>query len=62
MKTLFKYLLMGVLAAIYLPLLTACDEEGLVDPYDINYIYIYPQSKTDNFLSYIREMEHLWLE
>ena len=52
MKTLFKYLLMGVLAAIYLPLLTACDEEGLVDPYDINYIYIYPPSKTDNFLSY----------
>lgn len=52
MKTLFKYLFMSISAALCLPVVTACDDEEAVDPYDINYVYIYSPTASDNTLEY----------
>lgn len=52
MKTLFKYLLMYMPLAVSLLFITACSDDESVDPYDINYVYIYSPVSTDNTLEY----------
>ena len=52
MKTLFKYLLMSMPLAVSLLLMTACNDDESVDPYDINYVYIYSPVSTENTLEY----------
>lgn len=52
MKTLFKYLLMSMPLAVSLLLMTACNDDESVDPYDINYVYIYFPVSTENTLEY----------
>lgn len=51
LKTL-KYYMMGVLTAVALPLVTACSDDEEVDPYDLNYVYIYSPNPSDNNLEY----------
>lgn len=52
MKTLFKYLLICMPLIVLLLFITACSDDELVDPYDINYVYIYSPVSTDNTLEY----------
>lgn len=52
MKTFFKYSLIYVSALALLPLTTACSDDESTDPYDVNYVYMYSPSKTDNSLVY----------
>lgn len=47
-----KYSLMGISLAVALPLLTACSDDEAVDPYDLNYVYIYSPNPSDNNLEY----------
>ena len=44
--------MMGVLTAVALPLVTACSDDEEVDPYDLNYVYIYSPNPSDNNLEY----------
>ena len=52
MKTSIKYLLMGASLLVTLPQLTACSDDDAVDPYDLNYVYIYSPNQADNNLEY----------
>lgn len=52
MKNLTKYILSSMLVAASLPLTTACSDDEATDPYDINYVYIYSPTTTDNTLEY----------
>lgn len=52
MKTLYKYLLMCIPFITFFLCITACDDDEAVDPYDINYVYIYSPSDTDNRMEY----------
>lgn len=52
MKELFKYILFSTLFAMSLLLVIACDDDEAIDPYDINYVYIYKPSETNATLEY----------
>lgn len=47
-----QYGLMGVTMAVALPLLTACSDDEAVDPYNLNYVYLYSPNPSDNNLEY----------
>lgn len=51
MKKFWKYIMISAAAVALMPL-AACDDDDTVDPYDINYCYIYQPSETDARLEY----------
>lgn len=55
MKAIFRKLFLGALIALTGMVVVSCNDDDAVDPYDINYAYIYAPGYTNHAISYLED-------
>ena len=55
MKAIFRKLFLGALIALMGMSVVSCNDDDAVDPYDINYAYIYAPGYTNHAISYLED-------
>jgi coagulation factor 5/8 type len=55
MKTIFRKIFLGALVALTGMSVISCNDDDTIDPYDINYVYIYAPGYTNHAISYLED-------